>query len=188
MRFYVHKENCPKPWRNTGTRSRVRATSATPELEALDLNDIGDVLADQGDLSEATRQYDHALKIFRDIDEKVYQAETLAALGRIRTEQGDTVAARALYEQALAMQKPLGVKGDLAQTQLAMAELLCETNQAPDAVNLLQLALAEFKTEKKASDEIRARGILARALLLQGQIAPARAAIDAASRSSIAAA
>jgi serine/threonine protein kinase/tetratricopeptide (TPR) repeat protein len=150
------------------------------ELEALDLNDIGDVFADQGDLAEATRQYDRALKIFRDIDEKVYQAETLAALGRIRTEQGDTVAARALYEQALAMQKPLGVKGDLAQTQLAMAELLCEINQTPEAANLLRLALAEFQTEKKASDEIRARAILARALLLQGQIAPARAAIDAA--------
>jgi serine/threonine protein kinase/tetratricopeptide (TPR) repeat protein len=150
------------------------------ELEAIDLSDKGDLAADQGDLGEAMRQYDESLRIFRDIGEKGYQAAALAEIGHVRAEQGDTTAARALYDQALAMQKPLGVKGDLAQTQVAMAELLCDINEAPDAVNLLHTALAEFQTEKKASDEILARGILARALLLQGQIAPARAAIDAA--------
>jgi tetratricopeptide (TPR) repeat protein len=150
------------------------------ELEALDLNDIGDVLADQGNLAKATRQYDQALKIFRDIGEKGYQAATLVAVGRVRAEQGDTAAARALYEQALDMQMPLGVKGDLAQTQLAMAELLCDTNEAPDAAGLLRTALQEFQIEKRGSDEIRAQAILARALLLQHQIAPARVAIDAA--------
>jgi serine/threonine protein kinase/tetratricopeptide (TPR) repeat protein/TolB-like protein len=150
------------------------------ELEAIDLSDAGDLAADQGDLREALRQYDQSLRIFRDIGEKGYQAAALVEIGHVRAEQGDTSAARALYEQALAMQKPLGVKGDLAQTQLAMAELLCETNEATDAVSLLRTALAEFQTEKKANDEIRARGVLARAFLLQGQIAPARAAIDAA--------
>jgi serine/threonine protein kinase/tetratricopeptide (TPR) repeat protein len=150
------------------------------ELEALDLNDIGDVFVDQGNLAEAARQYDQSLKIFRDIGEKGYQAATLVAVGRVKAEQGDTAAARALYEQALAMQTPLGVKGDLAQTQLAMAELLCETNEAPDAAGLLHTALQEFQIEKRGSDEIRAQAILARVFLLQHQIAPARAAIDAA--------
>jgi serine/threonine protein kinase/tetratricopeptide (TPR) repeat protein/TolB-like protein len=150
------------------------------ELEAIDLSDQGDLAADQGDLGEALRQYDESLRIFRDIGEKGYQAAALAEIGHVRAEQGDTSAARALYDQALAMQKPLGVKGDLAQTQVAMAELLCEINEAPDAADLLRTALTEFQTEKKANDEIRAQGILARALLLQGQIAPARAASDAA--------
>jgi tetratricopeptide (TPR) repeat protein len=126
------------------------------------------------------RAYDEALKIFRDIGEKGYEAGTLAAIGRVKAQQGDFAAARALYEQALALQTPLGVKGDLAQTQLALAELLCETNEAPDAARLLRAALQEFQSEKKGSDQIRAQAILSRALLLQNQVAAARAAIDAA--------
>jgi tetratricopeptide (TPR) repeat protein len=150
------------------------------ELEAIDLSDAGDLAADRGDLGEALRQYGQSLRIFRAIGEKGYEAAVLVEIGHVRFEQGDKAAARALYQQALAMQKPLEVKGDLAQTQVAMGELLCETNEAPDAVELLHTALAEFQTQKKASDEMRTRGILARALLLQGQIAPARHMVDAA--------
>lgn len=149
------------------------------ELEAIDLSDLGDLSADLGDLGEATRQYNQALKIFHDIGEKGYQTATQVALGRIRVEQGDTAAARAIYEQAIATQKQLGVKGDLAETQLAMGELLCELNEASDAARLIRAAIQEFQIEKKASDETRGQGILARALLLQGKIAAARAAIDA---------
>jgi serine/threonine protein kinase/tetratricopeptide (TPR) repeat protein len=150
------------------------------ELEAIDLSDGGDLAADQGDLREALRKYSQALMIFRSIGEKGYQAYILVAEGRIRFEQGETAAARALYEQALVIQKPLAVKGDLAETQLAMAELLCETGAAPQAVSLVRVALAEFQAEKKAGDEIQAQAILARALLLQGEVAMARVAIDAA--------
>jgi serine/threonine protein kinase/tetratricopeptide (TPR) repeat protein len=150
------------------------------ELEAIDLSDMGDLSGDQGDLSDAIRQYDGALKIFRGIDEKGYVAQTLTAIGRVRGQQDDVVGARALYEQARTMQQSLGVKGDLAQTQLALAELLCETNAGPDAARLLHAAVAEFQTEKRGSDVLRAQAIMARALLLQGEIAAARAAIDAA--------
>ncbi len=60
-----------------------------------------------------------------------------------------------------------------------MGELLCELNEASDADRLVRAAIQEFQIEKKASDEMRGQGILARALLLQGKIAAARAAIDA---------
>ena len=120
------------------------------------------------------------MKIFRDIGEKGYQAQVLVESGRVKATQGDTAAARNLYSQALAMQKLLDVKGDLAETQLRLAELLCETDEASDGASLLRSALPEFQAEKRASDEIRARAILARALLLQDQVAAARAAINSA--------
>ena len=150
------------------------------ELEAIDLSDMADLSGDQGDLAEAARQYDQALKIFRDIGEKGYAAQTLNAIGHVRAQRDDPAGARALYDRARAIQQSLGVKGDLAQTQLAIAELLCETNAAPDAARLLHAALAEFHTEKRGSDVLRAQAILARAYLLQGRNAAARAAIDAA--------
>ncbi len=150
------------------------------ELEAIDLVDLGDLALDQGDLGAAARQFDQAMKIFHDIGEKGYQAQVLVESGRVKAIQGDTAAARVLYTQALAMQKLLDVKGDLAETQLRLGELLCETDEASDGTSLLRSALPEFQAEKRASDEIRARAILARALLLQDQVAAARAAIDSA--------
>jgi len=151
------------------------------DLEALDLAAIGDVLIDQGDLSGAAQQYDQALALQSRIGEKSYYAKTLVALGRVRTQQGDTTAARTLYSQALSIQSQLGEKGSLAQTRLALAESMCEADQASDAASLARGAIQEFQLEKMRSDEIRARAVLARALLRQGQVTAARDSINATS-------
>jgi tetratricopeptide (TPR) repeat protein/TolB-like protein len=150
------------------------------DLEALDLEDVGDVLVDQGDLSGAARQYHKALTLQRQIGERSYYAKTLVALGSVRAQQGNAAAAREIYAQALSIQSQLGEKGSLARTQIAMAELMCDADQAPAAASLARTALQEFQIEKKNSDEIHARTVLARSLLLQGQITAARDSINAA--------
>jgi len=159
--------------------ARARAIGSA-DLEALDLAAKGDVLVDQGDLSGAAQQYDQALMLQRRIGEKSYYAKTLVALGRLRAQQDNASAARALYAQALSIQRQLGEKGSLAQTQIALAETMCDAGQASDAASLARGALQEFQLEKKSSDEIRARALLARALLRQGQVSAARESIDVA--------
>ena len=151
-----------------------------PDLQALDLRDIGDVLADQGDLRGAAESYDQALRIQRQIGERSYYAESLVASGRVRAQQGDTAGARAAYAEAQAIQEELGEKGSLALTQIALANLACDASQAEDAASLARGALRELQAEQKASDEVLAWAVLARALLRQEQIPAARAAIIAA--------
>jgi serine/threonine protein kinase/tetratricopeptide (TPR) repeat protein/TolB-like protein len=155
-------------------------TIGNADLEALDLAAKGDVLVDQGDLSAAAQQYDQALTLQRRIGEKSYYAKTLVALGRLKAQQGNAAAARSLYSQALSIQRQLGEKGSLAQTQIAQAESMCDADQPSDAASLARRALQEFQLENKRSDEIRARAVLARALLRQGQVSAARESIDAA--------
>ena len=151
-----------------------------PDLQALDLRAIGDVLVDQGDLRGATESYDQALRIQRQIGERSYYAESLVASGRVKAQQGDAAAARAVYNEAQSIQVELGEKGSLAQTQIALADLACDVGQAEDAASLARGALRELQEEQKASDEVLAWAVLARALLRQEEVPGARAAISAA--------
>jgi len=145
--------------------------------EAIDLKLIGDVLEEQGDLNAAMLMFQQAASIQQQISDKTYYASTLVAIGRLRRQQSDLDGARKSYQEALSLRQQLGEKGSVAATELPLAELACDSNQGATAEKLARDAVEEFQRENESDAQILALASLSRALLQQGKIDEAQAAI-----------
>jgi tetratricopeptide (TPR) repeat protein len=135
----------------------------------IDLQLIGDVLADQGDLNGAMQMYQQASVIQREIADKTYYSTTLFSIGRLRQQRGDGKGAQRMYEEAHAIRQQLGEKGMAAEVEVALGELACDSGQAALAEKLAREAVREFQAEKETDNEIQAQGLLIRAFLEQGK-------------------
>jgi tetratricopeptide (TPR) repeat protein len=145
--------------------------------EANDIQLMGDVLADQGNLKGAMQMYQQAASIQHEIDDKTYYAASLVSIGKLRRQKGDGSGARKIYEEALALRRQLGEKGTTAETEVALGELDCDSGQASEAETLARAAIQEFHAEREADREIESEALLSRSLLKQGKLEDARKAI-----------
>jgi eukaryotic-like serine/threonine-protein kinase len=142
---------------------------------------MGDVLLEQGDLTGAFKMYQQASDIQHEIGGKNFYASTLTEMGRVLRQQAKGDEAQQAY-QSLSMEEELGNKSDAAETRLAMAELDCDSGKGTEAEQLSRAAADAFREDQYADEEIFAESILSRALLQQGKVDEARAAIAQAVR------
>jgi len=74
------------------------------------LNNLGNVIADQGDAGTARAFYEEGLALRREIGDKVGIAGSLNNLGIMAITRGDYTVARAYYEESLALVREIGDK------------------------------------------------------------------------------
>jgi len=145
--------------------------------EGIDLQLIGNVLMEQGDLNAATQMFQQAADIQRQINDQSYYAATLVSIGNLHRQRGDLEGAKKFYEDALSLRQQLGEKGSVADSEVPLAELACDSNQGAIAVKFARDAVQEFQHEKESDAQILALALLSRGLLQQGKIGEAQAAI-----------
>ena len=143
---------------------------------------IGDVLLEEGDVAGALQMYQQELTTMREAGGKVLYASTLVKVGQALRQQAEADKAREAYVQALSSQEELGNKSDAAETRLALAELDCDSGSGTEAEQLSRAAVEVFRADAYADEEIFAQSMLSRALLRQGKVDEARAAIAEAVR------
>jgi len=101
------------------------------------------------------------------------------SLGSLLLQEADFAGARKMYDQALALRTSAGEKLTIAETQLALADLSLEEARSPaEREAVVRRALEIFQTQKAHDDETEAWSILARALLAEGKVAPAKEAMQ----------
>jgi tetratricopeptide (TPR) repeat protein len=139
---------------------------------------IGLVLADQGDLPGASKMFQQALAIEKDIGEKSNYAETLREMGRVWMQQGKLDQARKSFDEALSGQEQLGEMGSAAETRLALGELACNSGRANEAEQFARAALKVFQAQNEPHEQILAAILLSRSLIEQGKLKDAAAALE----------
>jgi tetratricopeptide (TPR) repeat protein/TolB-like protein len=144
---------------------------------AQSLSAIGDVLLEEGDLPGAYKMYQQASSIEHEIGAKNIYASTLTQTGRVLRQQAKAGEAQQSYREALSLQEELGNKSDAADTRLAWAELDCDSGKGAEAEQLSREAAEAYRADAYADEEIFAQSMLSRALLQQGKLDEARAAI-----------
>lgn len=146
------------------------------------LSAIGDVLLEEGDLPGAYKMYQQASTIEHEIGGRNVYAETLTQMGRVLRQQAKADEAQQAYRESLSLQEELGNKSDATETRLALAELDCDSGNGTEAEQLSRVAVEAFRADAYADEEIFAQSMLSRALLQQGEVDEARAAIAEAVR------
>jgi tetratricopeptide (TPR) repeat protein len=133
----------------------------------------------QGDLAGARQGFEKSLKLWQDKSNRNASAYALWSLGNVLLEQSDFAGSRKMYEQALAIRTTGGDTLAIAQTQLGLADLSLEEARSPaEQEAVVRNALEVFQAQKDREDETEAWCVLARALLAQGKVAPAKDAIQ----------
>jgi len=133
----------------------------------------------QGDLAGAKQGFEQSISAFQDIGDKETVGIATFGVASVLFEEGDLPGARKMYEQSLAIRTPAGDKLTIAETQLGIAELSLEEARSPaEQESAIGKAIEVFQQQKVRDDEIGAWCLLARALLAEDKIAPAKEAVQ----------
>jgi DNA-binding winged helix-turn-helix (wHTH) protein/TolB-like protein/Flp pilus assembly protein TadD len=133
----------------------------------------------QGDLAGARQGFEKSLKLWQDKSNRNASAYALWSLGSVLLEQADFAGSRNMYEQALAIRTTGGDTLAIAQTQLGLADLSLEEARSPaEQEAVVRNALEVFQAQKDRDDETEAWCVLARTLLAQGKVVPAKEAVQ----------
>jgi serine/threonine protein kinase/tetratricopeptide (TPR) repeat protein len=156
-----------------------RAVGDKAEVASV-LYDEGSVLIHLGQLPAAKKLEEESLAIAEEIRNSDHRAFGLTGLAVVLAAQGDLEGARRRQEEALAIYKQIGEKRNAGQILLELAQLSIEQKRPTDAEASARQAAEEFRIEQDADEEARAYIVLARALLDERKVAPAREAVAAA--------
>ena len=145
--------------------------------EGNDLQIIGSVLMDQGELNAANEMFQQAATIQLQIDDKGYYADTLTSMGEVHRQRDDLDGAKKLFDQAVSIRQQLGDAGSVAQAELPLVELACDSNLGGTGEKFARDAAQEFQKENESDEQILALAWLSRALVQEGKVSDAQAAI-----------
>ncbi|HEY2855585.1 MAG TPA: CHAT domain-containing protein [Gemmatimonadaceae bacterium] len=129
------------------------------EEEASDLEILGDLYAEAGDLRSAALYYDQAEREFSASGNELEAANLMRGRADVDAAHADTASARARVSAALAVHTKLGARAEELNDRLAMAELgwARELDGAPSLDSAARLA------DSLGSQSVRVRSVLARA-------------------------
>ncbi len=159
-----------------------------PEYQAVDdkegvvlnLNNLGDIWRQNGELDKAETAYQRAEVIARKIEDKNATAYVLNGMGDLALDRGDLTLARKRYEEALALRSQAGEKQSAAESRVSLAKLAIEEGHDLDAETSTRSSKAQFHEEQQADDELNASIVLIDALLAQGKQGDAQKEVEAA--------
>jgi CHAT domain-containing protein/predicted negative regulator of RcsB-dependent stress response len=130
--------------------SNVKKTAETINLEtdspllADMFNNLAEVLSAEGELGEARRLFDKALKIWRNLKHRQGEATGLRNLGYVNGDSGEIIDAEQNFEQALMLWRELGDLRGEAFTLTAQGHLRSFFLQSEAALNLHSSARDTF--------------------------------------------
>ena len=145
--------------------------------EASTLSNLGNVLLEQGQFAEAGTHFDEAMAIHQQTGHRRGQGFALWGMAELLRVQDHLQEARAKSEQGIALRKELGDESDLAHSQMQFAEILLDQRDIVEAAHQAQEAATEFVKEKDTDAACEANAILSSALLAQGKVTEAQAAV-----------
>lgn len=166
------------------------AASAAQESEAIydeahDRNSVAytvevqaDVLADEGDLVNATLGYKKELAIAREIGNRQAESSALVNLGLVLGQQGDLAAARQNYQRAVTVFREIGDRKNFAMTLVNMGELVQEEGDLAEALKTYEQAIALSHEVGDKKGEANGLTTLASALDAQGKLTSAKEKVD----------
>jgi tetratricopeptide (TPR) repeat protein/TolB-like protein len=132
----------------------------------LDLEDKGPAALDQ---------YNQAIAILREINDRYYLSETLLDLGNTQLNQADLAGARKSFEEASTLGRGFPGGISMPETNFAFARLSLVEGHSVDAVTLARTALSGFTSSGREGGRYQAAALLASALMSRGSTAEASA-------------
>jgi tetratricopeptide (TPR) repeat protein len=144
--------------------------------ESTTLLNLGNVLVERGELSQAIINYERAAAITEKIGYKLGGAANFAGFAQISLIRDQVSQARDQEKQALALQKDAGDSVEIAQSQLALATIATEQGKPAEAEALIRAAAPQFDQQTMATAASQSAALLARVLLAQSKIGDAEAA------------
>ena len=142
-------------------------------------DNIADVHHWQGDLAAAKQGHEQSLAAWQKAGDLDSSAYAMSSLGRIFLDEADFSGARKMYQQSLAIRTSAGDKLTIAETQLGFADLSLEEAHPPvDQEAAIRQVIEVFQQQRSRDNETQAWCILARALLAEGKLADATAAMQ----------
>ncbi|MGA9250412.1 MAG: hypothetical protein WBV87_19360, partial [Candidatus Acidiferrales bacterium] len=133
-----------------------------------------------GNLPDARRNVDEALKISQSSDLEDIEGLSLGTLGDIQLAQADLSGARKSYEGSLKLFMQRGDQPEAAGTHTSLAKLELEGGNAAESEKLARQAIEELQSGNLVDYQADAAGALAGALLAQDKVAEAQAEINTA--------
>jgi tetratricopeptide (TPR) repeat protein len=146
------------------------------------LNNIGNVLADQGDSAGGEKAYQEALVIYHEIGNRAGWAGTLGNIAILRSDAGDVAGSERLYAQVLHVDEEIGDQQSIAETLLNMANNLNTQGDLDGALKLYRrsLKIAQGTNyHRSAASALNNMGII---LTAQGELGEAVQAFEEALR------
>ena len=162
-----------------------------PEYQAVDdkegvvlnLDSLGDVWRQSGELDKAEAAYQQAEVIARKMEDKNAIAYVLNGMGDLALDRGDLSLAGKRYGEALRLRMKARKKQTAAESRVcSLAKLAIEEGHNSDAETSTRSSKAQFHEEQQADDELNASIVLIDALLTQGKQGEARKEMEAAQR------
>jgi tetratricopeptide (TPR) repeat protein len=144
--------------------------------ESTTLLNLGNVLVERGELSQAIVNYERAAAITEKIGYKLGGAANFAGFAQISLIRDQVSQASDQEKQALALQKDAGDSVEMAQSQLALATIAMEQGKPAEAEALIRVAAPQFDQQTMATGASQSAALLARVLLAQSKIGDAETA------------
>jgi hypothetical protein len=144
--------------------------------ESTTLDNLGYVLVERGELSQAIIDYEQGAAIEEKIGYKRGHAANLEGTAQIFLDRDQVSQARDREEQVLGLRKELGGAVQIAQSQLALATIAIEQGKTAEAEALIRAAAPQFDQQTMAAGASQSAALLARVLLVQSKIGDGTAA------------
>jgi tetratricopeptide (TPR) repeat protein len=142
------------------------------------LGNLGNLLADLGELQAAVNCYERGLRLDQETGYKRGIGFVLAGWGRALIEQDKLSDARSKLEESLKIRKEIGNADMIGDTLLALAQLTLAEGDPAESSKLSADAVLQFVAVKAPDDEASANAALAKSLVVEQKIPQARAAAD----------
>lgn len=123
---------------------QVLATSEDPRLRGIALQNIGSILAQQGNLGAAERAFAESFGCFRRAGYLLGEATALNNQGRVALDRGNAALAEQVLEQAIVAARAIGYTELIALATLNIAEALVMRAEFARAEDCASTALGYF--------------------------------------------
>jgi tetratricopeptide (TPR) repeat protein len=138
----------------------VLATSQDPRVRGIALQNIGSILAQQGNLGAAERAFGESFGYFRRAGYQLGEATALNNQGRVALDRGNAVLAEQVLDQAIAVARVIGYTELIALATLNVAEALVARGELARAEETASTALGYFATSGNRWREIECLRII----------------------------
>jgi tetratricopeptide (TPR) repeat protein len=146
-----------------------------PGLEALSLQRLGSVFAQEHDFGGAISAFRRALEIYHSLRDRRGEIEALLALGNVSSVTADLIMAQGYYIDALRMAEGANDLVSTGRAEAGMAESYVRVGNWPEALMWLERAYLSFRNAGLRGEE---GPILRRLADIHGQQAEPLKAID----------
>jgi tetratricopeptide (TPR) repeat protein len=139
---------------------QVLAMNEDPRVRGIALQNIGSILAQQGNLGAAERSFAESFGCFRRAGYLLGEATALHNQGRVALDRGNAVLAEQVLEQAIVAARAIGYTELIALATLNVAEALVVRGNLARAEEIASTALGYFATSGNRWREIECLRII----------------------------